>query len=47
VVTVAFDRSRCTAADVIGRLGQYGEIRDVYMSEPDIESVIEQVYRRG
>ena len=25
VVTIAFDRSRCTAADVIGRLGQYGE----------------------
>ena len=47
VVTIAFDRSRCTAADVIGRLGQYGEIRDVYMSEPDIESVVEQVYRRG
>jgi len=32
---------------VIGRLGQYGEIRDVYMAEPDIESVVEQVYRRG
>lgn len=44
-VTVAFDRSRCTAADVISALSRYGEIRDVYMSEPDIERVIEQMYR--
>ena len=45
-ITVAFDRSACTAAEVIAELSQYGEIRDVYMSEPDIESVIERMYRQ-
>lgn len=46
-VTVAFDRSGRTAAEVIAELGRYGEIRDVYMAEPDIESVIERMYRRA
>lgn len=45
-VTVAFDRSGRTAAEVIAELGRYGEIRDVYMAEPDIESVIERMYRQ-
>jgi len=46
-VRIAFDRSRCTAADVISALSRYGEIRDVYMSEPDIERVIEQMYHEN
>lgn len=45
-VTIAFDRSRCTAAEIISALSRYGEIRDVYMSEPDIERVIEQMYQQ-
>lgn len=47
VVTVAFDRSAHTAAAVIAQLSQYGELRDVYMSEPDIENVIERMYRQA
>ncbi|REJ35350.1 MAG: ABC transporter ATP-binding protein [Bacillota bacterium] len=43
-VTVAFDRSRCTAAEVIAALSRYGQIRDIYMEEPDIEQVIERLY---
>jgi len=42
--TVAFDRTACTAGDVINRLGQFGELRDIHMSEPEIESVIERIY---
>lgn len=45
-VTVAFDRSTVTAAEVISRLSRCGDIRDVYMAEPDIERVIEALYRQ-
>ena len=45
-LTLAFDRSACTAGEVIAALSRYGEIRDVYMSEPDIETVIERMYRQ-
>lgn len=44
VVTVAFDRTACTAGEVIARLSQFGELRDVHMSEPNIETVIERMY---
>lgn len=46
-VTVAFDRARLTAAEVIGALSRYGDIRDVYMAEPAIERVIERLYRQA
>ena len=46
LVTVSFDRSRCTAGEILSRLGTFGEIRDVYMSEPDIESLIARIYRQ-
>ena len=46
-LTVAFDRSAQTAAAVITELSRHGEIRDVYMSEPDIENVIERMYRQA
>lgn len=44
VIAVAFDRTACAAGEVISRLAHYGELRDVHMSEPDIESVIERIY---
>jgi len=46
-VTVAFDRSRCTAAEVIAALNRCGPIRDIYMEEPDIERVIERLYAQA
>lgn len=44
VVSVAFDRTVCAAGEVIARLSEYGELRDVHMSEPNIETAIERMY---
>lgn len=41
---VAFDRARQSAAAVISHYSQAGDLRDVTLSEPDIEEVIRQVY---
>lgn len=43
-VTVAFDRTECAAGDVIARLSKSAPMKDVYMTEPDIEDIIARIY---
>ncbi|MFS8654964.1 MAG: ATP-binding cassette domain-containing protein [Limnochordia bacterium] len=43
-LSVAFDRTKCTAGEVISRLIHLGELKDVYVSEPEIETVIAKLY---
>jgi ABC-2 type transport system ATP-binding protein len=40
-----FDRHSVAAGSLINRLSAVKEIRDLYISEPDIEEVVEAVYR--
>lgn len=43
-VTIAFDRDAISAPEVLTRAGQYGEVRDMSIQEPDIEDVIRRMY---
>lgn len=43
--TVTFDRAAYPAGRVIADLSTYGEIRDVHIAEPDIETVIARSYQ--
>lgn len=40
-----FDRHRISAGQVISSLTMVREVRDLYLSEPDIEEVVETIYR--
>ena len=43
-VTIAFDREAVSAPDVLTRAGNFGEVRDMSIQEPDIEDVIRRMY---
>lgn len=43
-VTIAFDRDAISAPEVLARAGQFGEVRDMSIQEPDIEDVIRRMY---
>jgi len=43
-VTVSFDRARTSAARIIAALGDLGEIKDVTISEPDIDEIVRRMY---
>ncbi len=43
-VTVAFDRTAVSAAKIIAAFQDRGEIKDIDISEPDIEEIVRRVY---
>lgn len=47
VVELGFDRARHGVGAVLGWLAPFGEVRDVRLSEPDLEAVLRGLYRTG
>jgi len=43
-VTVAFDRSRVSAARIVAAFQDCGEVTDIQISEPNIEEIVRRVY---
>ena len=43
-VTVSFDRTQVSAAKIIGAFQDRGEIKDIEISEPNIEEIVRRVY---
>ncbi len=46
-LTVEFDRHRLSAAEAVHRLSAWGSIDDLYLAEPALEDVVEQLFRTG
>lgn len=46
-ITVSFDPAYHTAGEIINRLSQYGDVRDIRVQETPIETVIERMYASG
>ena len=44
---IRFDRRKVTAGTIIERVGRDYTIRDLTLQEPEIESIIRQIYERG
>ncbi len=41
-----FDRDEVTASELLGRVTAQAEVRDLSVEEPDIESIVREIYRR-
>lgn len=43
-VTVSFDRAEVSAARIVAAFQHHGEIRDIQISEPDIDEIVRRIY---
>ena len=44
---IAFDREQISAFDLVRTLGTDQGIKDISIQEPDIESIVAQIYENG
>jgi ABC-2 type transport system ATP-binding protein len=44
---ISYDRRKASVPSILGAAGEWGEVEDVGMAEPDMEELIRRIYQEG